>query len=258
MSLNGFIFLYRKMLDNPIVCRDSDHLAVWIYLLLKATHKSYDVFFEGKKITLVPGQLLTGRKVIAEKFNISESKVQRVLKNFKNEQLIEQQTTPRNRLISIHKWAEYQASEQQIEQQLNNNRTTTEQQLNTNNNVNKIKKVNKVNKEDINKKNLSSTDEAINPDEVIEYLNQKNGSNFRSTEAHKKHIVARINDGFGIEDFKKVIDLKHKQWKDSEMEKYLRPQTLFGSKFDSYLNEKEINQKSGNYFLERLKEMEGG
>lgn len=134
VGANGYIKLYRKLLDNPIVCKDPDHLAVWIYLLLNATHKQKKMMFEGKVITLNPGQLITGRKSISTQIKVSESKVQRVLKLLESEQQIEQQTTPRNRLITVVSWQEYQSGEQQIEQQVNNNRTTTEQQLNTNKN----------------------------------------------------------------------------------------------------------------------------
>jgi hypothetical protein len=52
--MEGWIKLHRKMLDNPIVNKDCEYLAVWIYLLLNATHKEYDVIFEGKRITLQP------------------------------------------------------------------------------------------------------------------------------------------------------------------------------------------------------------
>ena len=123
------------MLDNPVVWKDSDHLAVWIYLLLNATHKDMDVLFKNKRITLKPGQLITGRKSIAKKLDISESKVHRVLKMLEIEQQIEQQTSNKNRLIAIVGWNEYQSCEQQIEQQVNNNRTTSEQQVNTNKNI---------------------------------------------------------------------------------------------------------------------------
>lgn len=133
--MDGWIKLHRKILDNPIVCKDSDHIAVWTYLLLNATHKEYASVFKGIKIILQPGQLITGRKTIAEKFKISESKVQRILKSFENEQQIEQQNGNKNRLISILSWLDYQSSEQQDEQQLNNKRTSTEQQVNTNKNV---------------------------------------------------------------------------------------------------------------------------
>ena len=58
--MEGWIKVYRQMLDNPIVCKDSDHIAVWIYLLLNATHTEYDTLFKGKRTTLQKGQLITG------------------------------------------------------------------------------------------------------------------------------------------------------------------------------------------------------
>ena len=90
--------------------------------------------FKGKKIVLLPGQLITGRKSIAKKFKIDESKVQRILKTLENEQQIEQQTSSQNRLITIINWYQYQEIEQQNAQQVNNECTTSEQRVNTNNN----------------------------------------------------------------------------------------------------------------------------
>lgn len=149
MKIAGWISLHRKILDNPIVCKDSDHLAVWIYLLLNVTHQERDTVFKGKRITILPGQQLFGRQAISQCLKISESKVQRILKTFEIEQQIEQQTGNKNRLISILNWSLYQNPEQHIEQQLNNKRTTTEQQLNTNNNDNKINNDNNDNKKNI-------------------------------------------------------------------------------------------------------------
>jgi hypothetical protein len=131
----GWIALHRKTLENPIVCKDSDYFTVWVYLLLSATHSEYDVIFKGIKRILKSGELLTGRKSISEKTKISESKVQRILKAFQNERQIEQQTTNINRLISITNWDFYQFTERQLEQQLNNEQTTGEQRVNTNNNI---------------------------------------------------------------------------------------------------------------------------
>lgn len=145
--MSGWIKLHRKILDNPVVCKDSDHIAVWTYLLLNATHKEYPAMFSGKKIILQPGQLITGRKSIADKFKISESKVQRILKLFENEQQIEQQNGNKNRLVTILSWLDYQDSEHQDEQLVNNKRTTSEQQVNTNKNVKNVK----------NEINISST-----------------------------------------------------------------------------------------------------
>ena len=87
----GWIKLHRKVLDNPIVTKDNDHLAVWIWLLLNASHREHPAVFNGEKITLKPGQLITGRKKLAEECRISESKANRIISEFKSEQQIEQQ-----------------------------------------------------------------------------------------------------------------------------------------------------------------------
>jgi len=137
MNDNGYVKLYRKTLNNPIVCKDSEHLSIWCYLILNATHKKINALFKGEKITLLPGQLITGRKIISKALKIDESKIQRVLSCFESEHQIEQQTSNKNRLISIVNWGEYQVSEQQM----NNKCTTTEQQLNTNKNVNNVNNV---------------------------------------------------------------------------------------------------------------------
>lgn len=75
--------------------------------------------------------------------------------------------------------------------------------------------------------------------EIIDYLNLRTGANYRSsTQKTKALIKARFNEGFTLEDFKLVIDKKCSEWlKDNTMNKYLRPETLFGSKFESYLNQ---------------------
>lgn len=139
----GYIKLYRQLLENPVVCKDTDHLAVWVYLLANATHTNYDIVYSGQRITLKPGQLVTSRRAISENFKtqLSQSKVQRILKTFEIEQQIEQRTNRQSRLITILKWNEYQQSEQQSEQRVNNEWTTSEQRVNTNKNVKKVKKV---------------------------------------------------------------------------------------------------------------------
>ena len=131
MTAGGYIKLYRSILDNPVVFKDSDYFAVWCYLLLMATHNGCDVMFGGERIHLEPGQLTTGRNVIAEKTKVNASKVQRILKRFESEHQIEQRTGRQCRLISIVNWSKYQQSEQRNEQRVNNEWTTSEQRLNT-------------------------------------------------------------------------------------------------------------------------------
>lgn len=123
---SGWIKLHRKLWDNPIVTRDAEHLAVWIYLLTHASHNEYQIYFGRKKKMLKPGQLVTGRKAIAEATGVNESKVQRILKMFKIEQQIKQQSNRQGSLISIVNWNKYQISEQQTEQEVNRKRTESE------------------------------------------------------------------------------------------------------------------------------------
>ena len=74
---------------------------------------------------------------------------------------------------------------------------------------------------------------------IITYLNEKTGKNFKTnSKVAEKCIQARIGEGFGYDDFKYVIDVKAQKWMNSDMEDYLRPETLFSNKFQSYLNER--------------------
>ena len=84
---------------------------------------------------------------------------------------------------------------------------------------------------------------------VVEYLNQKVGTNYRATGKKMQSLIrARQNEGFELEDFQRVIDNKCADWLGKEnMEQYLRPETLFGTKFESYLNAKPCkNQRQYN------------
>lgn len=73
--------------------------------------------------------------------------------------------------------------------------------------------------------------------DIIAYLNEKAGTKYKSdTDATKNHINARLKEGYTVEDFYTVIDKKCAEWKGTEREQYLRPITLFGTKFESYLN----------------------
>ncbi len=73
---------------------------------------------------------------------------------------------------------------------------------------------------------------------VIEYLNKATGKKFKTNGASSiKFIKARSKEGYTLDDFKKVIDIKSTAWLKTERAIYLRPETLFGTKMESYLNE---------------------
>ncbi|HBI7094629.1 TPA: phage protein [Clostridium perfringens] len=88
---------------------------------------------------------------------------------------------------------------------------------------------------------------------VIEYLNSKTGKSYKSTTRKTQSLIkARVDEGFNEEEFFNVIDNKVAEWKGTEYEKYLRPETLFGNKFEGYLNQdfgagtKEISRSNSN------------
>lgn len=84
--------------------------------------------------------------------------------------------------------------------------------------------------------------------EIINFLNQTIGTNYKTTTKKTIDLInARFKDGFKLEDFKKVISKKAKDWLGTEYEKYLRPETLFGSKFENYLNQKEREFTTGDF-----------
>lgn len=86
--------------------------------------------------------------------------------------------------------------------------------------------------------------------QILNYLNKNKPSNidFKETASNLSHIRARLKEKFLRSDFESVIDYKISEWKDSQkMKKYIRPATLFGEKFNSYLMEsKDSNISSGD------------
>nr|DAR87885.1 MAG TPA: replisome organizer [Caudoviricetes sp.] len=77
--------------------------------------------------------------------------------------------------------------------------------------------------------------------EIIDYLNSKTGKKYRdNVQKNKSLIKARWSEGYRLDDFKQVIDNMVKDWSGTKYAKYLRPETLFGTKFDGYLNQGNV------------------
>ena len=109
-------------------------------------------------------------------------------------------------------------------------------------------------KKEVNKDHSTAKAERIPYKEIIDYLNEQTGRRYsHSANKNQDLIRARWNEGFRVEDFKRVVDTKVKDWgNDSKMNQYLRPVTLFSNKFDDYLNQgvkvnKNSTPKPNNY-----------
>lgn len=170
-----------------------------------------------------------------------------------------------NNTITIPNWSKHQSLDQlkkRSEYMKNYMREYREKQANLTSKPEKAKsKVNcKLNSKSNSKVNVNSLEveedlereldieEDIYKD-IVEYLNKKADKNYRySTKATQRLINARIREGFNLDDFKRVIENKVSTWKDeAKMNSYLRPATLFGTKFESYLNEKNIDKNKTDY-----------
>ena len=102
-------------------------------------------------------------------------------------------------------------------------------------------RVSKVNLDKDSLTTYTEEDEVIPYKEIIEYLNTKTGKNYRdNVQKNKSLIKARWSEGYRLDDFKQVIDNTVTDWSGTKYAKYLRPETLFGTKFDSYLNQGKV------------------
>lgn len=181
---NGWVKLHRKMLDNPIIMKDAEHLAVWMYLLLNATHAEYPALFKGKKIMLQPGQLITGRKSIASTLCVNESKVRRILDLFESDQQIDRQRSNQNTLISLKNWEKYQLCDQQIDQQMTNERPTDDQRPTTNKKNKNVKNV----KNEIKYSDIPELNEAI-----LEFIKFRKSIKKPMTDNAVKLMLGKLN-----------------------------------------------------------------
>lgn len=111
--------MWRKLEDNPYFSNPK-YVALWVHLLLLATHKELEKVFQGARIALKPGQLITGRKFLSQRTGIAETTIERLLDVMESERQIGQQKTTKNRLITVLNWDKYQKDGQQTD----NKRTT--------------------------------------------------------------------------------------------------------------------------------------
>lgn len=108
---------WRKIWDNPMFHGRGSHMLVWTWLLDHAVWKDTKVMFRGEVITMKPGQLLCGSIQIENATGVPASTVRRIMAQLVDEQMIDHQMSNKPSLVTVKKWAQYQGSEQQNDQQ---------------------------------------------------------------------------------------------------------------------------------------------
>lgn len=209
----GWIKIFSKIKDWEWY-QDSKVLHIFIHCLVSANFT--DKNWKGTPINR--GQFISSYNHISEATGVSIQSVRTALKKLEKSQELTIKTTNKYTLITVLGYDSYQSKE-------NTNKPVTIKQQSTNKQLTTT--------EEVKKKR-----EDIPFSEVIDFLNEKTSKEYKATsEKTKGLITARLNEKFTVNDFKKVITVKTKEWLNTENDKYLRPETLFGGKFEGYLNQ---------------------
>lgn len=238
MANDGYIKLFRSMMSWEWYT-DASTMRVFLHILLNANH--CDKEYRG--MTIRRGQWLTSYGKIAAALGLSKKQVRLSIDKLKRTQEVR---TSRARdgaqcglLINVEKYSLYQSNERDEGHEVGYHKGHDEGTTRAPNKNEKNVKNIKVSKDTLSSKAEKDPRKA-DREEVIRYLNEKTGRKYKpSTESTKKLINGRFREGFTVEDFKKVIDNKSKEWLGHpKMDRFLRPETLFApSHFEGYLNE---------------------
>lgn len=224
-SDNEYIKLFRKMI-NWEWYTDVNTKVLFLHCLLKANWKPGS----WKGIHYERGQFITSLNSLAVETGLSVKMVRTAMEHLIStgeiDSLRQDKGTTKCRIITVIHYDEYQdKGKTEASEGQDKGKTGARQGQQYKNN----KEV----KED--KKNIY----ADSVEEIFRYLNDKTGKNYTGrSKAQRDHIIARLKEGYTVEEFKNVIDNKVAAWKgDPKMEQYLRPETLFSTKFETYLND---------------------
>lgn len=240
---------------------ESDSIIVIWFKLLSLAGK-----INNGGVLLLNDRIAYTDEMLATIFRKDTTIVKNALKIFENLEMI----SIVNNTITIPNWGKHQSLDQlekrrnymkiymrdrrEAQADLANGKTIKEinkKISKINENKNKCKANSKTNVSSLEEEEEGELEREIDKEiykNVVDYLNCSTGKNYKSnTKATRSLIDARIREGFSLSDFKQVIDTKTKAWKkDEKMSMFLRPNTLFGTKFESYLNEK-IDKNTEDY-----------
>ena len=238
---------------------EGDSLALlWIFLMCLAGETNEDGL-----IYFTPEIPYTD-EMLAEEFKMDVNTIRLGLKTFQNFGMLEIVDD----IIKLDSWEKWQSTDRLAELREYNRLAKQKSRA-------KQKALPSVNDMSMTSQRCQGTDIDIEEDKekdkelyiyIIDYLNQKAGTNYKaSTKKTKACIHARFEEGFTQDDFITVIDKKCDDWLGTDFEQYLRPETLFGTKFESYLNAKvtpkaktngsEAPKNSTDEFMDKLQAM---
>ena len=260
----GHILLHRKILKWEWFT-DQSTCKLFIYCILRANWQK--ARFRGTEIER--GEFITSLETLKNELGLSVRNIRTALDHLKNTGEISEKVFKNFRIIRVNNYDKYQqfqssdepdvisisdstdntdievtndrqTGDKQVtndrqtgDKQVTNDRQTGDKQVTTDNINN-----NKNNKNNNNKNNNNKKNNNYYITQIVDYLNKCAGTSFSSDTGDTASLItARLGEGYTLSDFRRVIDKKCAEWLgDNRMRAFLRPSTLFGSKFENYLN----------------------
>jgi uncharacterized phage protein (TIGR02220 family) len=215
--MKNFIPINRKLFNHYLWTekRSYSKFEAWLDLLQMVSFEdNNELMINGSLCKWGRGQFPISISYLCNRWDWSSKKVRTYLKLLKKERMVDVDTGNKWTMLTICKYDSY----------------NTKGQAKGNPEASKGQQLNKVNNIIIN---------------IIAVLNEETGKAYRRETTKTRDLInARLNEGFTYDDFETVIRNKSRDWKnDPKMSKFLRPETLFGNKFEGYLNESKTDRK---------------
>lgn len=216
----GWIKLNRQIQDHWL-WKDEPFTygTAWIDLLLLANYEDKKMPYKGEIIICKRGDVNLSYSALADRWKWSRWKVKSFITLLVSDGMVTTNATTHRTTITIVNYDKFQL--------LPSTDCITDQPTNRQQTDSKPTQLRKIKKD----KNIYL--------DIVGHLNQVIGSNYKTDSKKTQSLIdARLREGFTVDDFKTVINKKAAQWlNDPKMSTYLRPETLFGTKFEGYLNE---------------------
>lgn len=240
---SGWIKLHRKLSESDLwLSEPFTRGQAWVDLIMLANHKDGFIRVRGIKIPVKRGQVGWSQLKLAGRWRWSRPKVRRYLDELIRERKVLQQTIQQNKrlttLFNIIKYESYQAG---VTTDVTTDVQQTLQQTCNRPYSNKNEKNDKNDK----KRDIHSPESGVPYQKIIHDFNSKTGLHYKYTTPKTRELIkSRFAEGFTLNDFVKVHAQMVDEWAGTDMAKYLRPVTLYGTKFESYLNKPQRQQIS--------------
>lgn len=232
----GWIRVHRSLTEHWLhEDKPFGQFGAWVDLLLMANHEARKMPIEGQIIVVQRGQMFTSVRSLATRWGWSKVKVSRFLTLLENDEMVKLERSKSGTLLTLVNYDNYQDCRDDKKTPSGHQADTERTQSGRNKELKNDKNV-KNEKKDIYTSAIT---------EILNYLNLRTGKKYTGrSKAQREHIIARLKEGYTVDEFKTVIDNKVKAWgHDDKMRQYLRPETLFSTKFETYLNDTETERQ---------------